>query len=247
MRRHLTSAAALLGFAVLAAGSEEDPEKKAAREAAKAENLVTIGAFREELAGLYQVLASQDPDDLERVECTTATMPMPAGHSFLTLQVVYETELEAATGATIDAGYWEFITDSTMRNFLSKDYSTESAFWIEDRVEEIQTIKDSKYLVVVRPEPGLEQFYPEWNGDEEPFDMGDFDGYVQVIDFATNETVCHQKIKALSSESLEWNEGGAFDQNPENVMHRDFKKNFQASVRGAMPSGYTINLQGTMF
>lgn len=235
----LRPVAVTLAFTVLAAGSTEDPERKAARESEEAAALEVLTSYEDRLAQVHETLSQLDHDALREVSCGKAKLRETAGWEKgpLPLRTVHLPFL-ARFGKGKDAwgerdDYWNFINDSRFRATFRKhpeDRSERDA--TQAALELRDTFLPEHYLVVVAESGAHNAVEPKMK--KKSFDGGIFVGWMFVIDQTNGELVCQRTLDVWNSDSIDY--GGLLDSDDdEKEMHEDFEDNFEKALEAALP------------
>lgn len=68
--------------------------------------------------------------------------------------------------------------------------------------------------------------------DDESFEGGYYDGYLAIVDVASQEALCWQRFSVENSEVVEFEEGFSEERSMKKAIDKDFQKNFKAKVAG---------------
>jgi hypothetical protein len=236
----LRPVAITLGFALLAAGTNESEEEKAAREKKESESISQLDDYERTLQGIHGEIAKLDLEGLSPKPCKSlkvelpkdATGLRPVAHSFLAR---FGKDKSAWTK---EESRWKFLTDSTFGGHFEKHRDERQASSVVDTAKRVQeTFLPEKYLVVLVPVNEESAVLPKMG--KKSFDSGDWLGWVFLADQETGKLACQVQITVESSKEIDY--GGMLDSDdPEAEMFEDFEDNFEAAINAVLPKGVKI-------
>jgi hypothetical protein len=239
----LRPAVATLAFAVLAAGTSESEEEKAARETKEAEQVESLDAYEANLAKLHDNIAKLNLPSLKAKPCKGVKVELPKDtHGLRTVELSFlERFGEDKAKWTKNEKPWDFLTDSTFGGHFETHRAERTQYAIVDTAKRVQeTFLPEKYLVVIAPAAEDTKVAPIMK--DKHFESGYLGAWVFLGDQASGEVACQAPIEAESSDEIDF--GGILDSNdPEAEMWEDFEDNIEAAINRVLPKG--IEISGT--
>jgi hypothetical protein len=243
---HLRPALASFGFLVLAVGSSEDPEQKAAREAKEKVELAALTAYMDGLAKIHTKISSIDYATLQNTQCNGEKMKQTAGWTdgSIPLMSVHLPFLARFGADKSEWGkredYWSFLTDSAYAGHFEDHPDDRKPLYVKDTAERVQeTFLAERYFIVITEAASDTAVPPKMFDDH--FDSGVFYGWMFIVDQVSGEIECQHVLEVTNSESIDY--GGMLDGNdPEKEMHEDFEDNFEDAVEDGIPRGTRLSV-----
>ena len=246
LARQLQPAMLLAGFVVLAAGTSEDPEAKAEREAKEKVALEGLTQYIEQMQLVHTKLSALDPMRLEDKACDVADMKAKGKVEYdrLSLRTVrlsflarFGADKSAWTESREDP--WGFFDDSTYAGHFREHPDARESYALKDTAERVQeTFLPERYLVVIVPLAAEAMILPKMQSKH--FDGGYFEGFAVLVDQTTAEVACQYHFAAGSSDSIDY--GGLLDgKDPEKEMLEDFEDNIEDAIESVLPKGIELS------
>ncbi|MEZ4371047.1 MAG: hypothetical protein R3B07_09480 [Polyangiaceae bacterium] len=241
--------------ACAALACKQSPEEKRAAAAEEARLKAKLTDYIGKLAAVTKAVEAVDKASFKDKPCDGAALEAaaPAGKKgALSLRSAYLPWMKRfgapKTEWKANAGDWKFITDSTFAGHFEKHPDDRDSYAAKDtgkRIEE--TFEPERYLVVVAPDDESKNALPVWH-DEGPFDSGDFQGWMFVVDTTDASIACQKRLEIESSEEIEYRTGGRklgrlTNQNPKTVLQDDFEDNLEDAIQKALkPVGLSTSM-----
>ncbi len=237
----------LVGFGgcvglLLIASKPETAEQKAAREKDAREARESRDAYVKTLTSIREKVKGLDLDRMTPKKCDEAKMQAQRTdkNGQTGLHVVFAPYLDRFTEPESswkkDEGPWSWVTDPSWAGFFDAPPSTEGYSARSDA----KTLRDywvsRRYMIVVVPRRDAASSVLPKVPRKGDFESGYFSGWAVVFDQTDATVACQFELEVENSNKVGFRDSGAFNEDPETAILKDFQDNFEDALEKGIPS-----------
>ncbi len=217
---------------------ERMEKAKKEAEARQKQRVADIQAYYKDLAAV--AAAAKPAGQLKAAKCDDAVIAARKkkhayGGRLLTVDHEFLTLLTAAApdeARKKDLAKWEWLRSQELQRLKHPDEidASSEARWILDDIEKAKKLP---FFGVVRTKRRAMPVVPE---DTDDFTMGEYEGWIVVVDQETKKALCQVPFVAGSSKRIKYKEG-TFSSEVERARaaaKEDFRENFEAATNRAL-------------
>jgi hypothetical protein len=140
---------------------------------------------------------------------------------------------------------WAWLTHDDMQDFDQFSDSSEYHILLS-LAHKIKRMKRKKMLAVIYPDATKNNNMPIFK-DEENFVIGEFSGWVLLVNIDDSKIIGKYPVSTESSETIEYQTGGTgarslLNENPKVAVKEDFINNFKKAIEKAIPEELDIKI-----